>query len=131
MINEMILQGRLTADPESRTTQSGVSLCAFTVAWSEKYNDTETELFLDCTAWRKTAEMISRNFTKGKQIVVQGKLHTEKFEDKNGNKRSAIKMTVDRVHFCGDKDKKDSKNIDCPVDDAQPVDIPGDDDLPF
>ena len=138
MINEMVLQGRLVRDPELRNTQSGISCCSFTVAWSEKYKDKDdTQLFLDCTAWRGTGEMVSKYFTKGKQIIVQGKLHTENYEDKNGNKRSATKMTVDKVHFCGDKKDSDG-GMDCPVDDAPKTptptdfaDVPGDDDLPF
>jgi len=105
----MALQGRLTRDPELRTTQSGVSVCSFTVAWSEKYKETETQLFLDCTAWRNTGEMVSKYFSKGKEIIVEGKLNTEKWQDRDGNNRTTIKMTVDHVHFCGPKDSSVSE----------------------
>jgi single-strand DNA-binding protein len=104
MVNHMVLQGRLTRDPELRTTQSGTSVCSFTVAWSEKYKETETQLFMDCSAWRGTGEMVSKYFTKGKEILVEGKLRTDKWKDKDGNDRTSIKMTVERVHFCGPKD---------------------------
>lgn len=104
MVNLMILQGRLTRDPELRNTQSGVPVCSFTIAWSEKYKDTETQLFIDCTAWRGTGEVISKCFSKGKEILVKGKLNTEKWQDKDGNNRTSIKMTVDEFHFCGPKD---------------------------
>lgn len=100
----MSLQGRLTRDPELRHTQSGTAVCSFTVAWSEKYKETETQLFLDCTAWRNTGEMVSKYFSKGKEIIVEGKLNTEKWKDRDGNNRTSIKMTVDRVHFCGPKE---------------------------
>lgn len=103
MVNHAVLQGRLCADPELRTTQSGVSVCSFRVAWSEKYKETETKLFLSCTAWRGTGEMVSKYFHKGQEIAVEGKLSTRDWEDRDGNKRSSVEMTVERVHFCGPK----------------------------
>ena len=103
MINRMILQGRLVADPEFRTTQSGAAVCSFRVAWSEKYKETETKLFLSCTAWRRTGEMIAKHFVKGQEIAVEGRLSARDWTDKEGNNRQSIEMTVDRVHFCGPK----------------------------
>ena len=103
MLNHMILQGRLVRDPEMRSTQSGSAVVSFTVAWSEKYKETEKQLFLDCTAWSGTADLVNKYFSKGKEIAVEGKLYTEKWEDKEGSKRSSIKMNVERVHFCGTK----------------------------
>jgi single-strand DNA-binding protein len=108
MINKMILQGRLVRDPDARSTQTGIPVAAFTVAWSEKYGETETQLFLDCTAWRGTAELVCKYFHKGKEIVVEGRLETQKWQDKDGNNRSTIKMTADRVHFCGSKADNDA-----------------------
>ena len=104
MINHMTLQGRLTRDPELRHTNSGVPVCSFTVAWSEKYKEQETKLFMLCTAWRATGEMVSRNFFKGKEIAVEGKLSTRDLTDNEGNKRQVIELSVDRVHFCGPKE---------------------------
>lgn len=103
MLNVMTLQGRLTRDPEMRSTQSGTPVVSFTVAWSKKYKETETQLFLDCTAWRGTAELVQKYFVKGKEIVVEGELYTDKWVDKDGNNRNSIKMTVSTVHFCGSK----------------------------
>lgn len=103
MINHLTLQGRLTRDPELRQTAGGVPVCSFTVAWSEKYKDRETRLFMPCTAWRATGEMISRNFSKGREIAVEGRLSTRGWADNEGGKRSVIELTVDRVHFCGPK----------------------------
>ena len=133
MLNHTTLQGRLTRDPELRNTQSGTPVCSFTVAWSEKYKETETKLFLNCTAWRGTGEMVSRYFVKGKEIVVEGKLSTRDWEDKDGNKRSSIELTVDRVHFCGSKG--DSASTGCasasaPVQDEY-TEIEDDGELPF
>lgn len=103
MINHMTLQGRLVADPELRYTQSQTPVCSFRVAWSEKYKETETKLFLSCTAWRGTGEMVSKYFTKGQEIAVEGKLSTRDWQDRDGNNRQSIEMTVSSVHFCGPK----------------------------
>lgn len=118
MINHMILQGRLTKDPELRQTNSGVSVCSFTVAWSEKYREKETKLFLPCKAWRGTAEMVSKYFSKGREIAIEGKLSTREWEDKDGNRRTSIEMSVDSVHFCGPK----------PSEGCNAPDVPGDSD---
>lgn len=104
MLNKTILQCRLCADPELRQTKSGVSVCSFRVAWSEKVKENETKLFLDCVAWRSTAELVAKYFTKGKELMVEGKLNSRSYEDKNGNKRSVIELAVDTIHFCGAKD---------------------------
>ena len=104
MVNRMILQGRLCSDPELRRTNSGTAVCSFRVAWSEKIKDRETKLFLPCVAWQSTAEMICKHFSKGKEIIVEGKLSSREYEDKTGNKRTVVELTADRVHFCGSKD---------------------------
>ena len=103
MINKTILQGRLTRDPELRTTNTGLDVCNFTVAWSEDRKDSETELFLDCTAWRQTGVFIAQYFSKGKEIAVDGRLETQKYQDKQGNNRQKVVLTVDKAHFCGKK----------------------------
>lgn len=101
MVNRMILQGRLCADPEMRRTQNGTAVCGFRVAWSETIKDRETKLFLNCVAWQGTAEMICKYFRKGKELAVEGRLSTREYDDRDGNRRSVTEMTVDRVHFCG------------------------------
>lgn len=101
MVNRMILQGRLCADPEMRRTQNGTAVCSFRVAWSETVKDRETKLFLSCVAWQGTAEMICKYFRKGKELAMEGRLSTREYDDRDGNRRSVTEMTVDRVHFCG------------------------------
>jgi len=103
MINRTVLQGRLCADPELRYTQAGVPVCSFRIAWSEKYKETETKLFLACTAWRGIGEMVSKYFKKGQEIAVEGKLSTRAWQDRDGNNRSAVELTVDNASFCGPK----------------------------
>ena len=125
MLNKAIIQGRLTKDPELRTTQSGTSVASFTVAWSEEYNGNEKKLFLNCVAWKNAAEMLAKFFSKGKEIVVEGTLGSRSWEDKDGNKREVIELTADRIHFCG---PKESKPIAAPSGYEEIVD---DGDLPF
>lgn len=103
MINSTVLQGRLVRDPELKHTQSGIEVCSFTVAWSKKVGETETKLFLDCTAWRTTAKFISQYFKKGQEIVVTGELSTRQWEDREGHKRSSTELTVREASFCGPK----------------------------
>lgn len=102
MLNRMTLQGRLVRDPELSTTGNGTSVCKFSVAWSETYGDKETVLFLNCTAWQKTGELIAKYFTKGQECVIEGRLETQKYE-KDGENRAVINCTVDRIHFSGKK----------------------------
>ncbi len=137
MINKAIVQGRLTRDPELRRTASDVPVASFTVAWSEKYKETETQLFLDCTAWRHTGEFVNNFFRKGQEVVVEGKLHTDKWQDKDGNNRTSIKMTVEQAHFCGPKQDGQSASTPAPSTFDSPSDgdftpiMVSDDDLPF
>lgn len=132
MINRTILQGRLTATPEIRTTQSGHKVTSFTVAWNEKYGDKETNLFLNCTAWNGTAEFVCKYFGKGQQIIVEGKLQTNSFTDKEGNNRSVVDLSVDGVSFCGSKNENASTTAPAEVS-AKSVVVPvdDDDDYPF
>ena len=110
MINHFVLQGRLTRDPEMRQTNSGISVCSFTVAWSEKRKENETQLFMPCTAWRQTAEFVNKYFIKGSEIAVEGKLTTRKWTDNEGNARSTTELAVDNVHFCGGKKRENTDN---------------------
>lgn len=108
MVNKVILQGRLTANPEMKVTASGVSSVSFTVAWSKKIKEVETKCFLRCKAWRERAEMIYRYFVKGQEIVVEGSLETEEWTAGDGQKRSATVLTVSDVHFCGKREARET-----------------------
>jgi len=137
MINQTIIQGRLCADPELRKTSSGVSVCSFRIAWSEKYKENETKLFLTCVAWRGTGEFVNKYFRKGQEIIVRGKLSTREWED-DGNKRSTIELTVEEASFCGSKASSnasapDGSSNSATATEAEIHDLPDDDDdnLPF
>lgn len=106
MINRTVLQGRLCADPELRYTNTGVSVCSFRLAWSEKMKEAENKLFIGCVAWRSTAELLSKWFRKGQEVIVEGKIETRDWKDKGGNPRSSIELTVEHVHFCGQVNSK-------------------------
>lgn len=131
MVNSTIIQGRMVRDAELRRTQSGTAVASFTVAWSEKYGDNERKLFLPCVAWKGTAEMASKWFGKGQEVIVEGKLTSRKWEDKNGNNRETIEMVVERMHFCGPKREDTYAHTDTHAHAGwEPVDEAGED-LPF
>ena len=102
MVNKLIYQGRLTANPELKRTQSDVSNLEFTIVWSEKYKEAETKCFLRCKAWRNTAEFISNYFKKGQEIIIEGRMVTEQWED-GEEKKSRTICVIDKAHFCGSK----------------------------
>lgn len=108
-MNKVILIGRLTADPELRQTQSGVSTCKFTIACDRKFADKATGErqadFITCVAWRQTAEFVSRYFNKGKMIVVEGSLRNNNYQDRNhlDVTHYTMDVLVDNVQFAGDK----------------------------
>ena len=102
-VNHLTYQGRLVEAPTFGDTNSGSKYANFRLAWSEKYKDKETQCFLDCKAFRGTAEFMEKYMNqKGQEILVEGKLNTEQWE-KDGQKRSKIVLMVSAVHFCGSK----------------------------
>ena len=105
MVNKIILMGRLVRDPELWQTQSGISVCRFTVAVDRyaKQGEEKQADFLDVTAWRQTAEFVSRYFSKGRMIYVEGSIHNDNYTDQNGNKVYRNTINAERVDFCGDK----------------------------
>lgn len=141
MLNSIIIMGRLTADPELRTTTSGLSVTSFTVAVDRGYvrpGEEKKADFIPVVAWRTTADFVTKYFRKGSMIAVQGSLQTRNYEDKNGNKRVAFEIVADQVSFCGSKAESGSYGNDAgnvssynnaSVDDFSTV--VNDDDLPF
>lgn len=118
MLNKVILQGNFTRDPEMRHTKSGMSVVGFSLACNNKMGNSEEVFFADCTAWDKTAEMIAEHFTKGKQAIVEGRLKSSSWEDKEGNKRSKTEVVVNSIHFVsGGKPSKQETNDDDSGDD--------------
>ena len=102
MLNSVCLMGRMVADPELRTTPSGVSVCSFRIAVDRNYQPKGQERqadFINIVAWRSTAEFVSRYFHKGSMVVVQGSIHTDSYTDRDGNKRTSFDVQADQVMF--------------------------------
>lgn len=153
MLNSVVLMGRLTADPELRHTPNGIAVTSFTLAVNRSYAKAGTERatdFIDIVAWRNTAEFVSKYFTKGLLVAVEGSIQTRTYQDKDGNNRKAFDVVANNVHFA--ESKRDSasrgsfgtpstENSYQQQNDAAPSfengsaddfrEIPTDDDLPF
>jgi single-strand DNA-binding protein len=123
--------GRLTADPELRQTQSGVSVTKFTVAVDRRYQQGEDKVadFINVTAWRGTAEFVSKYFKKGSMIAVQGSIQTGSYE-KDGVKHYTFELVADNVSFCGSKGNTKPTTESATQSDFAPIDDT-DEDLPF
>ena len=106
-LNRVILFGRIVRDPEYRQTASGTAVCRFTVACDRAFANKETGKreadFIECQAWRQTAEFVSRYFQKGSAITVEGSLRNNNYEDKNGVKHYGYVVMADNVGFGGSK----------------------------
>ena len=111
MLNHITIMGRLTRDPELRRTGSGVAVASFTVAVDRDFGgrdggEKETD-FIDCVAWRQTGEFVSKYFTKGRMIVVSGRLQIRSWTDKDGNKRRTAEVVADNCYFGDSKRESD------------------------
>lgn len=110
MLNRVILMGRLTADPEHKTTPSGVSVTSFSIAVERNFADKSTGKraadFINIVAWRGTADLICKYFNKGRLIALEGSIQTRNYEDKSGNKRTAFEVVADNVYFTGDSQNR-------------------------
>ena len=111
MLNRIVLMGRLTRDPELRRTQSGTAVVSFSIACDRDYAaqgaERETD-FIDIVAWRGTAEFVEKYFSKGRMIVVGGRLQIRNWQDKEGNKRRSAEILADSVYFGDSKRDGDS-----------------------
>ncbi len=111
MLNRTIMMGRLCFDPELRQTQNHVSVCSLRIAverdYGSKNGEKETDFF-DVVAWRGTAEFICKYFSKGRMIVVDGRMQTRPWTDREGNKRTAIELVADNAYF-GDSKRDDGQ----------------------
>lgn len=126
MLNHITLMGRMVRDPELRKTGSGISVVSFTVACDRDFSSkesTEKEVdFIDCTAWRNTADFVSKYFTKGRMIVVDGRLQIRKWQDKDGNNRYSAEVLANSCYF-GDS-KRDSDGNTAPATAASGYPVP-------
>ena len=141
MFNLVVLTGRLTADPELKTTANGLSVTTFSIAVDRRYRSGEERQtdFINIVAWRQSAEFITKYFKKGSLIGIEGSIQTRRYQDKNGNNRTAFEVVVNNVQFV--ESKRDSG---APMGDSVPASFSNadvndfadlgdatDDDLPF
>ena len=133
MINLITIHGRLTADPELKQTQSGVSVCTFTVAVDRSYSKGEDKItdFFTVVCWRGLADMVSKYFCKGKEIIVSGEMQSRKWQDNDGNNRVSWEIQANTVDFCGSKGNNTPSAENATQTDFVPIEDESEDDLPF
>lgn len=134
-MNKVILMGRLTATPELKSTTNGNAVTSFSVAVDRPYTPKGSEKvtdFINCVAWRQTAEFVCKYFQKGQMIALEGSIQPRKYTDRSGNDRIATEVVASQVYFCGGK--KENRQGGDPLDEledaADALNLP-DDDLPF
>lgn len=134
-LNHIVLMGRLTRDPELRHTKQGNAVASFTLAVDRNGKDQPTD-FIDCVAWRQTAEFVNSYFSKGRMAVVEGRLQIREWTDRDGSKRRTAEVVADNIYF-GDSKKEDpldrfTRENPCTVQDDQFAEVSDDDGaLPF
>lgn len=137
--NKAILGGRLTSDPEVKTTQSGTPVCSFSIAVNRRgaKDGQQQSDFITCVAWKERAELIGKYFHKGSSICIVGELQTRKWQDNNGNNRSATEVIVNEVCFVDSKSDNHSASTtympDVYKNEPKPsfADMDDDSDIPF
>ena len=142
MLNKVILMGRFTRDPELRSTPQGISTCSFSIAVDRNFvrqGEERKADFINCVAWRQTAEFISKYFKKGSMVALEGSIQTRSWDDQDGKKRYATDVVVNQVYFAESKrDSQSSMGMDDSFSASdfgslpEPISPMGtDDDLPF
>lgn len=123
MLNHIDIQGRLTNEPDLRTTQNGDSVASFTIACDRDYDRSKAD-FVNCVAWRKTGEFVSKYFHKGSLATISGRLQSRKWQDRDGNNRTAWEVICDNVYFGERKQQEHPETV-------QFTEIDDDGDIPF
>lgn len=129
MLNQITVMGRLTKNPELRTTGGGSTVCSFTLAVDRDYGEDKQTDFLPVVAWKKTAEFVSKYFSKGRMACVTGRLQLRDYEDKDGIKRRVAEIVANSVYFADSKREADAAPADTAPAEFVPVEDDGE--LPF
>ena len=134
MFNTVILQGRLTDNPELKVTNTGKNVTSFSLAVERDFStngEKETD-FINIVAWNNTAEFISKYFQKGRQMLLRGSLQVRKYQTQNGENRYATEVVADKVYFCGDKAQDPLQAVQGKLEQyGDFTEVDGDEDLPF
>ncbi len=131
-MNKVILVGNLTRDPEKRSTGQGTSVTSFTIAVSRRFKNADGGYdadFINCVAWRSTADFVAQYFQKGSRIGVVGSLQSRSYDDKNGNRRYVTEVNVEEVEFAGPRQSADAAPRAEQPAAAEPVSQPSADDI--
>mgnify|MGYP002724275446 FL=1 len=115
MLNVVAIMGRLVADPELKTTPTGINVCAFRIACDRSFVQQGQQRqadFIDVVAWRHNADFLCKHFAKGSMVAVQGRLQTRQYQDRNGNKRTAVEVVADSLSFAGSSKKPGGQAVD-------------------
>lgn len=115
MLNVVAIMGRLVADPELKTTPAGINVCTFRIACDRSFAQQGQQRqadFIDLVAWRHNADFLCKHFAKGGMVAVQGRLQTRQYQDKNGNKRTAVEVVADNLSFAGSNKKLGGQAVD-------------------
>ena len=133
MLNHITIHGRLTQDVELKQTQSGVSVCNFTVAVDRSYSNGEDKItdFFTIVCWRGLADMVAKYFTKGKEILVSGEMHSRKWQDNDGNNRVSLEIQANTVDFCGSNSNTNPITTNATQSNLDAVEDDTHSDLPF
>ena len=106
MLNTTALHGRLVADPELKHTPNDIAVVSFSLAVNSGFGDKQKVSFIDCVAWRATAEFLAKYFTKGQELALTGALQTRSYTAKDGGKRKVTEVVAQSIDFCGPKAEK-------------------------
>jgi single-strand DNA-binding protein len=142
VFNLVVLTGRMTSDAELKTTANGINVTSFSIAVDRGYGENKQTDFINIVAWRQTANFITKNFTKGSLIGIEGSIQTRKYQDKDGNNRTVFEVVCNNAHFVLPKSASngglnESNGIDeatqgfSNTDTGDFTEVSGDDDLPF
>lgn len=115
MLNVVAIMGRLVADPELKTTPAGINVCTFRIACDRSFVQQGQQRqadFIDVVAWRNNADFLCKHFAKGGMVAVQGRLQTRQYQDRNGNKRTAVEVVADSLSFAGSSKKPGGQAVD-------------------
>ena len=131
-MNRIVLTGRIAKDLELKTTNNGTAVLSFSIAVNRRFKNSEGKYdadFFSCTAWRQTAEFISKHFLKGSMIAIEGTLQNRSYTAQDNSKRTVTEIMVENAEFCGSSEKQEQKPV--PAQNKEEFTEVSDDELPF
>lgn len=130
-MNKVTLIGRMVAAPELKATTNGTSVTSFSIAVQKRFKDADGNYgvdFIDCVAWKQTAEFLAKFFTRGQQAAIVGSIQTRTYKTQSGENRKVTEVLVEEAYFCGDSKKQEDVKPTAP---PAMEELPEEEDLPF